>query len=103
MLPPRLRQPEDEDRVAQWGAQLEVPARGHGDERLAVTLEHRGCGVRARATVELPQDRAGLGVVGLEPAVALAGEHQPTCRGSRATVELPQDRAGLGVVGLEPA
>src|SRR6267142_3099825 len=80
----RLRQPEDEDRVAQRITDLEVAPRRDGDELLAVELEHRGCGVHSCTAVELPQDRAGLGVVRLEPAVALAREHQAASRGGRA-------------------
>jgi hypothetical protein len=33
--------------------------------------------VDAGAGLEFPQDRAGAGVISLEMAVALAGEHQP--------------------------
>src|SRR6185312_10831960 len=80
----RLRQPEDEDRVAQRIAYLEITTRRDGDELLAVELEHCGCGVHSGPAVELPQDRAGLGVVRLEPAVALAREHQAARRGGRA-------------------
>src|SRR5438128_1367216 len=73
-LHPRLREPEDEDRVAQRVADLEVAARGHRDELFAVHLEDRGGRIHAGAAIELPQDRAGLGVVGFERAVTLAGE-----------------------------
>src|SRR2546427_3457948 len=83
-LHPRLREPEDEDRVAQRVADLEVAARGHRDELFAVHLEDRGGRIHASAAIELPQDRAGLGVVGLEPAVALAREYQAAPRGGRA-------------------
>src|SRR5947207_5820092 len=82
-LHPRLRQPEDEHRVAERIADLEVPARRHGDELLAVHFEHRRRGVGAGAAVELPQHGAGLGVVRLEPAVALAGVHQAARGGGR--------------------
>src|SRR5438094_6087868 len=80
----RLREPEDEDRVAQRVADLEVAARGHRDELFAVHLEDRGGRIHAGAAIELPQDRAGLGVVGLEPAIALAREYQAAARGGRA-------------------
>src|SRR5882762_531059 len=99
----RLRQPEDEDRVAQRIADLEVAPRRDGDELLAVELEHRGCGVHSCTAVELPQDRAGLGVVRLEPAVGLAREHKAARRGGRAThhrevgLLLPGDLAGIQI------
>src|SRR3989442_903158 len=80
----RLREPEDEDRVAQRVADLEVAARGHRDELFAVHLEDRGGRIHAGAAIELPQDRAGLGVVGFEPAVTLAREYQAAGRGGRA-------------------
>src|SRR3989454_11425946 len=44
-----LRQPEDEHRVAERIADLEVPARRHGDELLAVHLEHRRRSVDTRS------------------------------------------------------
>src|SRR5439155_3131645 len=96
-----LRQPEHEQRIAERIADLEVPARCHGHELLAVDLEHRGRGVGAGAAVELPQHRTGLGVVRLEPAVALAREHQAARRGGRAAhhrqlgLLLPGDLAGV--------
>src|SRR5438128_1873355 len=81
-----FRKPEDEDRVAQRIADLEVAPGRDGDELLAVQLVHRGRRVDAGAAVELPQDGARLGVVRLEPAVALAGEHQAARRGGRAAI-----------------
>src|SRR2546427_5858480 len=54
-LHPRLREPEDEDRVAQRVADLEVAARGHRDELFAVHLEDRGGRIHAGAAIELPQ------------------------------------------------
>src|SRR6266508_4922575 len=83
-LLPCLRQPEHEDRVAQRIADLEVTTRRDRDELRAVELVHRGRRVHAGAAVELPQDGASLGVVGLEPAVTLTGEHQAARRGGRA-------------------
>src|SRR5438876_646304 len=98
-----LRQPEDEHRVAERIAELEVPARRPGDELLAVHFEHRRCSVDSGAAVELPQHRAGLGIVRLEPAVALAGEHQAAGGGGRAAhhrqlgLHGPGDLAGVQV------
>src|SRR3989475_3837681 len=83
-LHPRLREPEDEARVAQRVADLEVAARSHRDELFTVHLEDRGGRIDAGAAIELPQDRAGLGVVGFEPAVTLAREYQAAARGGRA-------------------
>src|SRR6266850_2090001 len=68
-LHPGLREPEDKQRVTQRIAELEVTTRRDGDELLAVELVNRGRRVHAGAAVELPKDGAGLGVVGLEPAV----------------------------------
>src|SRR5882762_1427645 len=102
-LHPGLREPEDEQRVTQRIAELEVTTRRHGDELLAVELVHRGGGVHTGAAVELPKDGTGLGVVCLEPAVALAGEHQAAGRGGRAAhhrqlgLLLPGDLAGVEV------
>src|SRR2546429_5520158 len=83
-LHPRLGESEDEARVAQRVADLEVAARSHRDELFAVHLEDRGGRIHAGAAIELPQDRAGLGVVGFEPAVTLAREYQAAARGGRA-------------------
>src|SRR5881628_985888 len=104
-----LGQPEDEHRVAQRVADLEVAARRHGDELLAVHLEHRGRGVHAGAAVELPQDGAGLGVVRLEPAVALTGEYQAARCGGRAAhhrelgLHRPGDLTGVQVDRVDVA
>src|SRR2546425_202385 len=98
-----LWQPEDEDRVAQRIADLEVATGRDGNELLAVQLVHRGRRVDTGAAVELPQDGARLGVVRLEPAVALAGEHQAAGGGGRAAhhrqlgLLLPDDLAGVQV------
>src|SRR4029079_6004367 len=43
----------------------------------AVLLEADGCGVASRASVELPEQLAGPGFVGVEVAVSLAGEGEP--------------------------
>src|SRR5436189_2406945 len=72
----RLRQAEDEDRVTEGEVELEVPARGDDDELLAVHREYAGGRVNAGAAIILPQHGAGLGVIRLEPAVALAGEQE---------------------------
>src|SRR5207245_9884701 len=74
----RLRQAEDEDRVPEREAELEVPTRGDDDELLAVHREYAGGRVDAGAAIELPQHRPRLAVVPLEPAVALAGADQAT-------------------------
>src|ERR1041385_9525913 len=54
----RFRQPEDEDRVAQRKADLEVTTGRDGDELLAVELVHRRRPVPAGAAAKLPQARA---------------------------------------------
>src|SRR2546422_10610460 len=72
----RLREAKDEYRVAEGEVELEVPARGDDDELLAVHREYAGSRVDAGAAEELPQHRPGLGVVRLEPAVALAGQDE---------------------------
>src|SRR6266699_6119905 len=98
-----LRQPEDEHRVAERIADLEVPARRHGYELLAVHFDHRRRSVDSGAAVELPQHRARLGIVRLEPAVTLAGEHQAAGGGGRAAhhrqlgLRGPGDLAGVQV------
>src|SRR5213596_2968403 len=108
-LHPRLGESEDEDRVAQRVADLEVAARGHRDELFAVHLEDRGGRIDAGAAIELPQDRAGLGVVGFEPAVALAREYQAAGRGGRAAhhrqvgLHGPRDLAGVQVDRVDVA
>src|SRR5207253_3583285 len=108
-LHPRLRQPEDEDGVAEWIADLEVAARGDGDELFAIHLEDGGRGVGARAAIELPEDGAGLGVVRLEPAVALAREDQAARRGGRAAhhrqlgLHRPGDLPGVQVDRVDVA
>src|SRR3989440_998966 len=105
----RLRQPEDEQRITERVADLEIAARSHGHELLAVDVEHRGRGVGAGAAVELPQHRAGLGVVRLEPAVAFAGDHEPARRGGRAAhhrqlgFHAPRDLAGVQVDRVDVA
>src|ERR1043166_3941455 len=79
-----LRQPEDEYRITQRIADLEVPTRGDGDELFAVHLEHGRRGIGTGAAIERPEDRAGLGVVRLEPTVALTREPQAARRGGRS-------------------
>src|SRR5713226_5905670 len=69
-----LRQAEDHDRVAQGIADLEVAAAGYPDELLAPELEGHRRRVAARPGVELPEELAGLRVVGVEVAVAFTGE-----------------------------
>src|SRR5205807_5885325 len=102
-LHPGLRQSEDEDRIPQRIADLEVASRRHRHKLLTVELEHRRRRVGAGAAVELPQHRAGLGVVRLEPAVALAREHQAARGGGRAAhhrqlgLHAPRDLAGVQV------
>src|SRR5881296_3324048 len=75
-----LRHAEHEHRVTQRELELEVAPRRHGDELLTVHGEHGRGGVDAGAALELPQHLAGLGIVRLEPAVALACEDE-TARG----------------------
>src|SRR6185312_13532530 len=98
-----LRQAEDHHRVAQRIADLEVAAAGDRHELLAVHRERHGRRVAARAGVELPQQLAGLGIVGVEVAVAFTGEGEAAGRGQRAAhhrlrdLVLPRDLAGLEV------
>src|SRR5438094_2645754 len=108
-LHPRLWQPEHEDRITERVADLEVPARGHGDELLAVDLEHGRRGVGAGAAIELPEHGAGLGVVRFEPAVPLAREDEVPGGGRRAAhhrelgLHRPRDLAGLQVDRVDVA
>src|SRR3954469_11261962 len=64
------RKAEDHERIAQRIADLEVAAARHGDELLTAEREgHRGR-IAARPGIELPQQLAGPGIVGVEVAVA---------------------------------
>src|SRR3954469_8352632 len=80
-----LRQAEDEDRVAERIAQLEVAAACDGDKLLTAVRECHRSGVAAGAAVELPEQLASLGVVGVEVAIALAGEGESPRRGERTS------------------
>src|SRR5437879_2941921 len=91
-----LRHAEHEHRVAQREVELEVAPCGYGDELLAVHGEHGRGGVDTGAALELPQHLAGLGVVRLEPAVALAREDEATCR--RGPAFCPVARSSAGTV-----
>ena len=75
--------PKTMTRIAERVADLEVAAARHRDELLAADGERHGGRVAARAGVELPQQLAGLGVVGVEVAVAFAGEGEAAGGGQR--------------------
>src|SRR5690606_14171122 len=59
-------------------------ADGHADVLLAVLLPGHGRGDDSAAGLEFPQLVAGLGVEGLEVAIAGAGEHQVALGGQYA-------------------
>src|SRR5689334_14299328 len=56
----RLRQPEQEERVAERVADLEVAAAGDADHLLAVQLEGHRRRIAAGSAVPLPQQLPGL-------------------------------------------
>ncbi len=104
-----LRKTEDQYRVAERIAELEVAATGHGDELLTPVHERHRRGIAASAAIELPELFSGLRAVGVEVAVAFTGECEAAGRGERAAhhglghLVLPGDLAGLEVHrGVEP-
>src|ERR1700692_3918119 len=94
---------EGDDAVAALGIDLHVAAGRHHDVLLAADDIGRRRRVDAGAGLELPQYVAALGVIGLEPAVAFAGEDQAAGRGENAAdhrlrrLHLPFDLAGVVV------
>src|SRR5665213_3301437 len=75
---------EHEDAVAALEIELRVAAGGDGDVLLAVDgIRHRRR-IDAGAAIVLPQLVAVLRIERLEPAVALAVEHEPPCRSQHA-------------------
>ena len=90
-------------RITEGIADLEIPAARHGDELLAGMGEAHRSRIATGAGVELPEHLAGLGVVGVEVAVALTGEGESAGGGQRpahhrlGNLILPGDLAGLEV------
>src|SRR5204862_5925758 len=103
-----LRQAKNEDAVAVREAELEVAARGDGDELLPVDLERDRGGVDAGAALEAPELLAGLRVERVEVAGAVAaGEDHATRRGEGPADQrvrqlvLPGDLARIDVYRAE--
>src|SRR6185436_10963404 len=95
------REAEDHERITERIADLEVAAARHRDELLTAVGEGHGGRVAARAGIELPQQLAGLGIVGVEVTVAFTGEGESAGRDERAAhhglidLVLPRNLAGL--------
>src|SRR5665213_3074746 len=94
---------EHEDAVAALEIELRVAAGGYGDVLLAVDgIRHRRR-IDAGAAIVLPQLVAVLRIERLEPAVALAVEHEPPCRSQHAAdqrlgrLHAPGNLAGVEV------
>ena len=98
-----------DDVVAALEVDLRVSARTDDNVLLAVDRVGGRRRVDAGSGKERPQDLAALGVIGPEPAVALAGEHETAGRGERAAhhrqrrLHLPLDLAGVVVDGGDVA
>src|SRR4029079_9085405 len=81
--------------------ELALTSRADYDALLAVHRVRRGRCIDASPCEERPQDLAGLGIVGPEPTVAFAGEHEPARGRERAAhhrqrrLDLPGDLAGV--------
>src|SRR6185295_18138227 len=104
-----LRQAEDQDVVAQRETDLEVAAASHCHELLAFEREGHRRRVAPCPGVELPKQLAALRVIGVEVAVAFAGERDAAGGRKRAThhrllhLVLPGDLTGVEVErGEEP-
>src|SRR6202035_6007336 len=89
--------------VAALGIDLHVAAGGDHDVLLAADHVGRGRRVDAGAGMEFPERLAVLGVIGLEPAVALARKDETAGGGEDAAdhrlrrLHLPFDLAGVVV------
>src|SRR5271163_867935 len=92
---------EGDDRIAPLGVDLRVAARADHDILLAVDFVGGGRSIDACAGAEAPEDGATLGVIRLELAVGLAGEHQPARgRQSAADHRLRRLHAPLHLTGV---
>src|ERR1043166_6593805 len=94
---------ERDDIVAALIIELHVAARGDHDVLLALDRVGRRRSFDAGASLEAPENGTAAGIVGAEPAVALAGEHAPA-RGREDAADhrlwrlhLPADLAGVVV------
>src|SRR5207244_3849394 len=80
----RTLQREHPQRVTAWKVQLEITAGRDGYILLPIELVGDRWGIGAGAGLELPQAVARLGIVGIEVAVAFAGEDQAASGRQRA-------------------
>src|SRR3954451_15596875 len=71
---PGLGETEDHDRITQVVTELKVPPARYGNELFPLLLEADGCGIASRTSVELPEQFAGPGLVGVEVAIPLTGK-----------------------------